>query len=411
MFIKRILLATTPELSLGLFLIFSSSVGQTFFISLFSGEIRNAFNLSHGMFGILYSVATLTSATLFFWLGKLTDQFNLTVLGLITLGILSGFSFLLSSAETLLILFLSLLGLRLFGQSMISHIAVTAMARWFSKKRGRALSVALMGHPIGEALLPSLITFFLFQYTWREIWVGIGTCIIIIFLPLVYWLGRHIKSNKHDSYNSKQKKSKKNLIVSWNRSQVLKDLRFYQVLPGLLASPFIVTGVFFHQIHLIETKSWSITLLASSYPFFALSVIGVTFGAGWIIDRFGTVHLLRFFLLPLAFGLILIAGTDKAFAIPIFMILMGASAGSATIVISTLWVELYGINYIGSIRSMFFSMVVLATSISPALMGLLLDIGVTLEIQFIIFAIYIFICSIIFAILTPNLLIARSPPS
>ena len=411
MFIKRILLATTPELSLGLFLIFSSSVGQTFFISLFSGEIRNAFNLSHGMFGILYSVATLTSATLFFWLGKLTDQFNLTVLGLITLGILSGFSFLLSSAETLLILFLSLLGLRLFGQSMISHIAVTAMARWFSKKRGRALSIALMGHPIGEALLPSLITFFLFQFTWREIWVGIGTCIIIIFLPLVYWLGRHLKSNNHDSSNSGLTKSKKKLIDSWNRSQVLKDLRFYQVLPGLLASPFIVTGVFFHQIHLIETKSWSITLLASSYPFFALSVIGVTFGAGWIIDRFGTVHLLRFFLLPLAFGLILIAGTDKAFAIPIFMILMGASAGSATIVISTLWVELYGINYLGSIRSMFFSMVVLATSVSPALMGLLLDIGITLEIQFIIFAIYIFICSIIFAILTPNLLIARSPPS
>ena len=411
MFIKRILLATTPELSLGLFLIFSSSVGQTFFISLFSGEIRNAFNLSHGMFGIIYSVATLTSATLFFWLGKLTDQFNLTVLGLITLGILSGFSFLLSSAETLHILFLSLLGLRLFGQSMISHIAVTAMARWFSKKRGRALSIALMGHPIGEALLPSLITFFLFQFTWREIWVGIGTCIIIVFLPLVYWLGRNLKSNNHNSSNSGLKKSNKKLIDSWNRSQVLKDLRFYQVLPGLLASPFIVTGVFFHQIHLIETKSWSITLLASSYPFFALSVIGVTFGAGWIIDRFGTVHLLRFFLLPLAFGLILIAGTDKAFAIPIFMILMGASAGSATIVISTLWVELYGINYIGSIRSMFFSMVVLATSISPALMGLLLDIGVTLEIQFIIFAIYIFICSIIFAILTPNLLIARSPPS
>ena len=411
MFIKRILLATTPELSLGLFLIFSSSVGQTFFISLFSGEIRNAFNLSHGMFGILYSVATLTSATLFFWLGKLTDQFNLTVLGLITLGILSGFSFLLSSAETLHILFLSLLGLRLFGQSMISHIAVTAMARWYSKKRGRALSIALMGHPIGEAVLPSLITFFLFQFTWREIWVGIGTCIIIIFLPLVYWLGRHLKSNNHDSSNSGLTKSKKNLIDSWNRSQVLKDLRFYQVLPGLLASPFIVTGVFFHQIHLIETKSWSITLLASSYPFFALSVIGVTFGAGWIIDRFGTVHLLRFFLLPLAFGLIIIAGTDKAFAIPIFMILMGASAGSATIVISTLWVELYGINYLGSIRSMFFSMVVLATSISPALIGLLLDIGITLEIQFIIFAIYIFICSIIFAILTPNLLIARSPPS
>ncbi len=410
MLIKKFLLSATPELCLGVLLIFSSSIGQTFFISLFSGEIRNEFNLSHGMFGIFYSVATLMSALFFFWLGKLTDKFNLILLGVITLGILSGFSFLISSAETFLILFLSLLGLRLFGQSMISHIAVTAMARWHSNKRGRALSIALMGHPIGEALLPSLITFFLLQFNWREIWLGIGICIIIIFLPIVYWLGRYLKSHGLDSSNNIQSKSKRN-NVSWNRSQVLKDLRFYQIIPGLLISPFIITGIFFHQIHLIETKSWSITFLASSYPFFALSVIGATFGAGWIIDRFSTVHLLRYFLLPLAFGLILIAFTEKTYALPFFMILIGASAGAATIVLSALWVELYGINYLGSIRSMCFSLVVLSTSISPALIGLLLDIGVTLEVQFIISAIIILICSISFAILTPNLLISRSPPS
>ena len=411
MFIKRILLASTPELGLGIFLIFSSSIGQTFFISLFSGEIRNEFNLSHGMFGIFYSAATLTSAIVFFWIGKLTDQFNLTFLGLVTLGILSGFSFLISSAETLLLLFLSLLGLRLFGQSMISNLAVTAMNHWYSRKRGRAMSIALMGHPIGEALLPSLITFLLLQFTWREIWVGIAACIIVIFLPLVYLLGRRLNSQRLDLTNNILTKSKKILNVSWNRSQVLKDLRFYQIIPGLLASPFIVTGVFFHQIHLIETKSWSITLLASSYPLFALSVTGVTFGAGWIVDRFSTVHLLRFFLLPLAFGLILIASTDKTYAAYIFMILIGASTGAATIVISAIWVELYGIDYLGSIRSMCFSMVVLSTAISPALMGFLLDIGVTLEVQFIIFSIYIFIYSISFAILTPNLLTKRSPPS
>ena len=411
MFIKRIPLTTTPELSLGVLLVFSSNIGQTFFISLFSGEIRNEFNLSHGMFGIFYSVATLTSAVVFFWLGKLTDQFNLTLLGLVTLGLLSGFSFLISSAETLIMLFLSLFGLRLFGQSMISHIAVTAMARWFSKKRGRALSIALMGHPIGEALLPFLITFFLLQFTWREIWVGIGLCIIIIFFPLVCWLGRHLKSQKLNISNKSLSKSKKNLNISWNCSQVLKDLRFYQIIPGLLASPFIVTGVFFHQIHLIETKSWSTSLWASSYPFFALSVTGVTLGSGWIVDRFSTVHLLRFFLAPLAFGLLLIVSTDNAYAAPIFMILIGASTGAATIVFSTLWIELYGIDYLGSIRSMCVSLVVLSTSISPALIGLLLDIGFSLEIQFIIFAIYIIICSINFAILTPHLLIARSPPS
>ena len=410
MFIKRILLATTPELTLGIFLIFSSSIGQTFFISLFSGEIRKEFNLSHGIFGIFYSGATLGSAIVFFFLGKLTDQFNFTFLGLVALVALSGFAFLMSSAETLIILFLSLLGLRLFGQSMLSHIAITSMARWFSKKKGRALSIALMGHPIGEALLPSLISFFLLNFTWREIWMGIAFCIIIIFLPILGWHAKLLKSRLLDLSNNSLSETKKVLNVSWNRSQVLKDVRFYQIMPTLLASPFIVTGVFFHQIHLVETKSWSITLLAYCYPFFALSVTGITFLTGWIVDRFSTVHLLRFFLLPLAFGLILLANTDKTYAAPIFMILMGASTGAATIVGSTLWVELYGIDYLGSIRSMCFAMVVLSTSISPAMMGLLLDMGIKLEVQFIIFAIYIFICSISLAILTPNLLIARSPP-
>ena len=408
---KRILSAYIPELSIGVFLIFSSSIGQTFFISLFSGEIRNEFSLSHGMFGIFYSAATLLSAIVFFWLGKLTDKFNLTFLGLVTLGALSGFAFLLSSAETIFLLFLSLLGLRLFGQSMLGHIAITAMGRWFSEKRGRALSIALLGHPIGEALLPSLIIYFLLQFTWRDIWLGIGIIIIIIFLPLVYWLGKYLKSRQLCRSNDSSLKSKNILNVSWNRSQVLKDLRFYQIIPGLLASPFIVTGVFFHQIHLVETKSWSIALFAYSYPFFALSVIGITFGTGWLVDRFSTIHLLRFFLLPLAFGLLLLASTDNTYVAPVFMILMGASSGAATIIISSIWVELYGINYLGSIRAMFFSMVVLSTSISPALMGLLLDKGVTLDAQFITFAIYIFICSISFGIITPNLLINRSPPS
>ena len=55
MSIKRLFISAIPELSLGVFLIFISSFGQTFFISLFSGQIKSEFNLSHGMFGIFYS--------------------------------------------------------------------------------------------------------------------------------------------------------------------------------------------------------------------------------------------------------------------------------------------------------------------------------------------------------------------
>ena len=167
MFIKRIFLNSAPELGFGLLLTFGSGIGQTFFISLFSGEIRNELNLSHGIFGTFYSAATLVSSVIFLWFGKFTDQFNLTLTGAITLVALSAFAILLASTHSLVILFLSLFGLRFFGQGLLGHIAISAMTRWFSKQRGRALSIALLGHTIGEAILPALVAFFLTLLTWR----------------------------------------------------------------------------------------------------------------------------------------------------------------------------------------------------------------------------------------------------
>ena len=98
--------------------------------------------------------------------------------------------------------------------------------------------------------------------------------------------------------------SKKRLIFPGTVHKSLKILRFYQIIPGSNCLSIHSNWIFFHQIHLTEIKSWSMELLASSYPLFALSVVGATFAAGWIIDRFSAVHLLRFFLLPLAFGLL-----------------------------------------------------------------------------------------------------------
>ena len=407
---KRILLGSVPELSLGFLLTFGSSIGQTFFISLFAGEIRNELNLTHGMFGTFYSVATLMSAIAFLWIGKLTDKLDLTKIGTIAIIALSCFAMLMASTETVLILFFSFFGLRLFGQSLMGHIAIIAMTCWFSKERGRALSIASLGHAIGEAILPIIIVFFLTMLNWREIWVFVSLSMTVIFLPILFWLGKYLNSQRLNSSNNNLTNMTNISYISWTRTQVLKDLRFYQIMPGILSSPFIITGVLFHQVHLVETKSWSLALFASCYPFYAISATGFTLGVGWLVDRFSAVFLLRFYLIPLGLALVLLASIDETYVVPIFMILMGASAGAATIIISALWVELYGTENIGSIRSMCFAMLVISTSIAPGLMGILIDIGVTIEAQLTILAVFIFTFSIVFSILTPNLLIKRSPP-
>ncbi|MCP4769326.1 MAG: hypothetical protein GY875_24090 [Gammaproteobacteria bacterium] len=61
----------------GFLMTFWSSPGQTFLISLFSGEIRAELSLSDGEFAGIYSLATLASAIVMIWSGALIDRIDL----------------------------------------------------------------------------------------------------------------------------------------------------------------------------------------------------------------------------------------------------------------------------------------------------------------------------------------------
>ena len=76
-------------LSAGILLTFISSFGQTYFISIFSGEIRNTFDLSHGDWGLIYGFGTFASAIVMIWAGGLTDIMRVRKLGPIVLCALS----------------------------------------------------------------------------------------------------------------------------------------------------------------------------------------------------------------------------------------------------------------------------------------------------------------------------------
>ena len=400
-----------PALGLGFALSLGSSFGQTYFISLFAGDIRADLNLTHGSFGVFYTCSTLASAVVFLWLGNLADRFDLSLLGAIGLVGLSGCAMLMAGANSVIALILALFGLRLFGQGLMSHIAITAMGRWFSAERGRALSIATLGFPFGEAVLPVLAAFFLTLYTWREIWIGASVGMIVVMLPVLLWLDHLVSVRGIDRLRRDILEAGALESPSWTRAQVLRDPWFYGLLPGVLAPPFIITGVLFHQVHLVETKHWTLQMFASCYPLYAISATAVSLGAGWMIDRFGAVYLLRLYLVPLALGLALLATTDAIFAAPVFMFLMGASAGGATVVLGALWVELYGTDHLGAIRSLSAALLVLSTAVAPGLMGFLIDAGLGLSSQFAMLAAYVFMCVIAFALMSPSLLVGRRPPA
>ncbi|MDJ0863687.1 MAG: MFS transporter [Gammaproteobacteria bacterium] len=399
-----------PALGFGFLLTFGSSAGQTFFISLFAGDVQAELGLSHGDFGGLYGLATLASAGTLLWLGKLADRFDPVQLSVLALAISAGFSVLLAGAESAIWLAIALFGLRLGGQGMTSHLAMTAISRWFSRERGRALSVVNLGFPAGEALLPSLVVLLLGLMTWRQVWVATALALVLLLIPAVLWLGREAQKRGLDRPQPQKSPERAASPVSWTRKQVLRDFRFYALLPGILAPPFIVTGVLFHQVQLVEVKGWTIAGFAACYPLYAASAMVVSLCSGWLIDRYGALRMLPFYLLPLSAGLALLGIGDAALVAPAFMILMGCTAGSAVMVTGAVWAELYGTAHLGAIRALSVSLLVLATAIAPGAMGWLMDRGVTLELQFALMSAYTFACALGLALLVPGMWPARQPP-
>jgi MFS family permease len=344
------------------------------------------------------------------WLGKTADRFRPTPLGALTLTALAGCALLLATADSVLWLGIALFGLRLCGQGMLSHLAMTLMARWFSAQRGRALGLIFLGYPTGEALLPMLVAVLLGLFAWHQIWVGIALVLLLVPLPLLLGLGHAMR--RQGALDSRpacvSTAAQRAPDTSWTRAEVVRDVRFYALLPGLMATPFVITGVLFHQVDLVQAKAWTLANFAACYPLYAACATAVALACGGLIDRYGAIRLLPYYLLPLALGLLLLSiGTSLSTA-AVFMALMGATSGGATLLFGAIWAELYGTAHLGAIRALATALQVLATALAPAILGWLIDSGLELNALLEYMSLFLCICTLGLVLLLPSLLQHRA---
>ena len=253
-----------------------------------------------------------------------------------------------------------------------------SLARYFDETRGRAMGVAGLGFPVGEAVLPILAVVVMERIGWRETWLGIAAVLLVIVIPLVLWL-LHGHAERHRAHLATANSVSSGLGRQWTRAEVLRDPRFYLLLPGVMAPGFIVTGLFFHQVHLVETKGWSLIWFAGCFAAFAASQLPAGLFSGPLVDRLGATRLLPFYLLPLAASLVVLATSSHMLAAPAFMVLAGATSGLGGTVVGAMWAEVYGVRHLGAIRAMATAIMVFSTAGSPVTMGWLIDAGVTME--------------------------------
>ena len=388
-----------PKLLLyGFLIIFFASYGQTFFISLFNENIREYYSLTDGEFGLIYAVATTLSSLALVSFAKLIDYIDLRIYSLLV-------SFGLSVAcfgmfiffYNIIFLFIIIFDIRFFGQGAMTHSGETTMARYFGENRGKAISFSTFGGMIGVMLLPIIVVKLSKFVGYQNVWL-IAFVSLLIFIPFLFF----ILNNQRSRHKNFSKNNFSNTINKKLRTRdVLLDKKFYYYLPISISTPFISTGLMFHQIFIINQKGWTIEMLGNSYIFYGFfSILGLLIG-GPLIDKFNTRKTALTCLIPLLVAILVLLFFEKFIFLFIYMSFYVFSQGISSPFIGALWAELYGVESLGTVKALLHASMVLASALSPLIFGYLIDWGLGIS-TIVLISFFVIVFSTILPIFNKN---------
>jgi len=348
---------------------FFSCMGQTFLVSIFVPYFVEDLPVSNASFSVVYGFATVSSALLLPFGGKLIDQHPLRH---VSIGVGLGLSLaclLTSFASNIPILFLGLLSLRFFGQGMMILLGSTSIARYFELARGKSLSLSSMGLPLAESIMPVAIISMVGYAGWSGAWQALAVTLLLIFIPLSVLLVKRNSAFQRIPQAKVEEATASRATQDVSRRQVLRDWKFYMIIPSLIFLPFFITGIFIHQSLLAEANGWTMQWMATCFVGFGLSRILTKLVAGAVIDVFSARKVFIFYLFPLAVGLaVLLTGNHRCLAM-VYMILAGVTSSLSGLTSASLWAEIYGVKYLGAIKSMAATLMVLSTALGPIVIG------------------------------------------
>ena len=143
---------------------------------------------------------------------------------------------------------------------------------------------------------------------WRNIWIGIALITLFILPLFSYYTVKDINITSREDNSNREENI---FIKNWTRREVLFDLKFYTMLPSLLAPSAIITGFFVYQLFIVESKNWGIYVLPTAFMVYSITSVSTLFISGYLVDKYSSSKILPFLNLPLLKYPVLLDRTRK----------------------------------------------------------------------------------------------------
>ncbi|HEX2172455.1 MAG TPA: MFS transporter, partial [Dehalococcoidia bacterium] len=295
---------------------FASAPGQASILTVFVEPIGRETGWSRSVVSGALSIATLVTALAMPVTGYLFDRIGarLTLAGA---GLLLGAGCLAMSRVTSeLTLYLGVTSVRLLGLGVLYLTSTTLVARWFVRRRGRAMAAAVIGMAVGMATFPPLLQRVSEAAGWRAAWVVLAVVVwALVIVPSLLFVrnrpedvglfpdGDHAGPVGPDPAAPARPATAE---VSWRLSEAVRQRTFW-LLVLATAVPFVVNvAVAFNQMPVLIDNGLSAREAALTVSLYAICFSVGSLIAGWLADRLSVRFALIVSLIVLTLAVVLL---------------------------------------------------------------------------------------------------------
>jgi MFS family permease len=332
-----------------------------------------------------FSFLQLAAAAYSIAVGRVVDRRGARPVQIVGAVVLATGFLLLSRVRSLPALYLCLAGPVALGSTCIGNLPNnTAVARWFVRRRGRALGVATAGISAGGVLFAPLAEQLIAHFGWRSAFAILGLLAVTLVLPPVLLFMRRDPAELGllpDGFPSEPSGAQAvdiALVEHEIERSVRPDVAVRQATFWLLAAAFGLTmaglaAVLLFQMPLLIDRGLpestaSLVLGATA----AMGVVG-KLGFGALLDRFDQRRVAAVCFCLQAAGVLLLWQTRSMPLLACYVVLYGYAMGGNATLLASLNAAAFGRLHYGAIAGRMSPFIVLAQAVGVPFTGYLRD--------------------------------------
>ncbi len=262
----------------------------------------------------------------------------------------------------------AVLGLIAIGSTPVTWSRAIAM--WFTKNRGLALAIMLVGTSLAAMIVPRVAKAAIDSYGWRAAFPAAALLPLLLALPLALLWFREPRPDERPAGVA----DASGRLFGLTLRETLRTGRFWVLFASILLIAGAYGGAHIHMAQIMTLKGHG-ELVATALGVVGIGLLVGRIGVGWLFDRFWAPGVaFPAMLLPALACFMLATTAQPSTAIALTAaFLLGFAAGAESDVIAYLAARYFGMAQYGRIYGLLYLPFGVGSAVSPIIYGIVRD--------------------------------------